>query len=139
VRDKGGARAGGLLLLLLLAGCTLPPACPEGTAPAAIAEIAFGRNSGGRLRVTDADWSAFLAEEATPRFPEGLTALDAQGQWRAPDGSLAREPAKLLWLVMPGAGQAQAAARTQPLADRYRARFGQDSVLRSLRTGCAGF
>jgi hypothetical protein len=89
--------------------------------------------------VTDADWSAFLAEEATPRFPDGLTALDAQGQWRAADGRIAREPAKLLWLVLPGASLAEAAARVDPLATAYRARFGQEGVLRSLRAGCAGF
>ena len=138
-RRPGGAE--GVLLLALLAGACAPaPAtCPVGNAPAAIAEIAFGRTSAGRLRVTEADWSAFLAAEATPRFPAGLTTLDAEGQWRASDGSLLRERAKLLWLVIPGATMAEAAARTAPLAETYRARFGQESVVRSLRESCAGF
>ncbi|WP_424134155.1 DUF3574 domain-containing protein [Roseomonas chloroacetimidivorans] len=116
------------------------PACPAGTAPAEVATLAFGRNGpDGQLHVTEADWAAFLAEEATPRFPHGLTSLDAQGQWRAPDGRVAREPAKLLWLVMPGATPAEAAARTEGLAAAYRARTGQESVLREIRAGCAGF
>ncbi|SHJ36823.1 Protein of unknown function [Roseomonas rosea] len=132
-------RAAAALLPLLLAACTAPPSCPAGTAPAVVAELAFGRNADGVLRVGEADWSAFLAEEATPRFPDGLSSLDAQGQWRAPDGRIAREPAKLLWLVLPGATLEEASRRTEPLAAAYKARFGQESVLRSLRSGCAGF
>ncbi|WP_052401295.1 DUF3574 domain-containing protein [Muricoccus aerilatus] len=139
MRPPARLRTGTLLLPLILGACALPPACPAGTAPAAIAEVALGRSSAGRLRVTDAEWSAFLAEEATPRFPEGLTALDAEGQWRAPDGRIFREPSKLLLLVLPGASLAEAAARTEPLAEAYRARFAQESVLRSLRPSCAGF
>lgn len=34
-------------------------------------------------------WHAFLDKEVTPRFPDGLTVLDAYGQWRsrAADGT----------------------------------------------------
>lgn len=32
--------------------------------------------------VSDEDWRAFLAAEVTPRFPDGLTVIDAAGQWR---------------------------------------------------------
>jgi hypothetical protein len=35
----------------------------------------------GRLRAKEADWQAFLDREVTPRFPDGLTVLDAYGQW----------------------------------------------------------
>jgi hypothetical protein len=128
-----------LLLAAGLAACAGPPACPSGTAPAAVAELAFGRNAGGALRVTEADWSAFLAEEATPRFPQGLTVLEAQGQWRGADGRVARESAKLLWLVLPGATLEEAARRTEPLAAAYKARFGQESVLSTFRASCASF
>jgi hypothetical protein len=128
-----------LSLPLLLAACAAQPGCPAGTAPATVVEMAFGRNAGGMLRVTETDWTAFLAEEATPRFPDGLTVLDAAGQWRRPDGEPAREPSKLLWLVLPGTGLKEAVSRIAPLAEAYRARFGQESVLRSLHTGCAGF
>ena len=129
-----------LAALLLLGACAAPPACPGGTTPAATVILAFGRNGpDGSLRVTDADWSAFLAEEATPRFPDGLTVLDAAGQWRAPDGRIAREPAKLLWMVLPGLSAEEAAGRVGPLASAYATRFGQESVLRSIGAGCAGF
>jgi len=133
------ARAAALVLALLPTACAVAPACPSGTAPAAIAELAFGRNAGGKLRVTDADWARFLAEEATPRFPDGLTALDTQGHWRGADGRIEQEPAKLLWLVLPGATLEEAGTRTNALVAAYRMRFGQESVLRVLRSSCAAF
>ena len=129
-----------LAALLLLGACAAPPACPSGTGPAAVATIAFGRHGpDGALRVTEADWSAFLAEEATPRFPSGLTVLDAAGQWRARDGNIAREPAKLLWLMLPGFAAEEASRRVSALASAYAARFGQESVLRSIGAVCARF
>ena len=127
--------------LLLLAACRAdgaPPACPAGTSAAAVAELAFGRNGpDGHLRVTEADWTSFLVEEVTPRFPDGLTVLDAAGQWRGPDDRVAREPSKLLWLVMPGTKIEEAGGRTRPLAEVYRRRFRQESVLAVYRSGCA--
>ncbi|MBP0492417.1 DUF3574 domain-containing protein [Roseomonas indoligenes] len=127
--------------ILQLAACQAggaPPACPAGTAPAAVAELAFGRNGpAGSLRVTDPDWDAFLAEEVTPRFPDGLTSFDAMGQWRGRDGRTAREPSKLLWLVVPDTTLEEAGSRTRPIAAAYRRRFGQEAVLAVYRGGCA--
>lgn len=37
-------------------------------------------------------WGAFLDREVTPRFPDGLTVLDAYGQWRRHPGE---EPSRL--------------------------------------------
>jgi len=31
--------------------------------------------------VGEAEWRAFLDQEVTPRFPDGLTVIDAYGQW----------------------------------------------------------
>lgn len=40
----------------------------------------------------DARWRAFLDREVTPRFPDGLSVLDADGQWLARGAS---EPSRL--------------------------------------------
>lgn len=128
-----------MLAALALGGCAATPPCPAGTSAATFAELAFGQNVGGVPRVTDADWAAFLAEEVTPRFPDGLTAWDAAGQWRGPDGRIGREASKVLWIALPGVGMVEAAARVAPMAEAYRARFGQESVMRSFRAGCVGF
>jgi hypothetical protein len=42
--------------------------------------------------VSEMRWRAFLDREVTPRFPDGLTVLDAYGQWRGHPG---QEPSRL--------------------------------------------
>ena len=66
------------------------------------AELLFGRNIGDRLGVSDAAFADFLAREITPRFPDGLTVVDARGQWRDAERSrIVREPSKLVLLTFP--------------------------------------
>jgi hypothetical protein len=36
--------------------------------------------------ISEIRWRAFLDREVTPRFPDGLTVLDAYGQWRGRPG-----------------------------------------------------
>jgi Protein of unknown function (DUF3574) len=42
--------------------------------------------------VSEMRWRSFLDREVTPRFPDGLTVLDAYGQWRGHPGE---EPGRL--------------------------------------------
>lgn len=129
-----------LAALLAVAACAAPPAaCPAGLGEGLVAELFFGRSRDGLPVVGEADWDAFLVTEATPRFPDGLTVLDAAGQWRGADGRLEREASKLLILALPGTTPAEAVSRLEPLAEAYRRRFGQESVLRLLRPACIGF
>jgi hypothetical protein len=129
--------------LLLLAGCAAagapPPACPAGTQSATVAEAYFGRNSGGREAVTDAEWARFLDEVLTPAFPDGLTVLDGAGQWRGRSGIISRERSKVLVVAMPGATPAAALARLDPVRRAYTARFAQESVMVTTRSACVGF
>jgi hypothetical protein len=53
-------------------------------------ELYFGIARRGGGTVGDDEWRAFLRDEITPRFPDGLTVLDARGQWRGHDGELIR-------------------------------------------------
>src|ERR1700730_14589708 len=63
-------------------------------------ELMFGRNIAGRLGVSEAAWSRFLAREVTPRFPDGLSVLDMAGQWQDHKrGRMVREPGKLVIIV----------------------------------------
>ena len=113
------------------------PTCPAGTEPYAEYRLFFGRSRDGVEVVTDGQWRAFLAEEITPRFPDGLTVVDAAGQWRAPSGAIERERAKML-LVLAGPGE-DAMRRTREIAEAYKRAFGQSSVLRVVTTACASF
>jgi hypothetical protein len=128
-----------LCLPLLLAGCATPPACPPGLTAATEASLFFGRSRAGMEVVSDADWTGFLAQIVTPRFPDGLTVLDAAGQWRDRTGRIERERAKLLLLVLPGASAAEAEAAVAPITADYVQRFGQEAVLTTLRSACIRF
>jgi len=45
-------------------------------------------------------WRAFLDREVTPRFPDGLTVLDAYGQWRSrPADATSRLRSKVLVIL----------------------------------------
>ncbi len=129
-------------LALLLAGCAAtgePPACPAGLSPATVAEAFFGRNAGGREVVSDADWALFLDQVVTPAFPDGLTVLDATGQWRSRDGRVAQERTKLLLLALPEGTPTHVATRLAPVIAAYRVRFGQESVMVTTRAACISF
>ena len=101
------------------------------------AEILFGRNIGDRLGVTEAAFARFTASEITPRFPDGLTIIDARGQYRDDRGRLIREPSKVVLITF--RDDAQKRADLVAIADAYKARFKQQSVLTTVRNTCATF
>jgi Protein of unknown function (DUF3574) len=98
----------------------------------------FGRKTGDRMRVSDAAWGRFVDREITPRFPEGLTIIDARGQWRDPDRNrIVREPSKLVQIVLPGKDEDQ--QRLAQIAAAYKTRFQQQSVGIIVRAACVAF
>lgn len=78
--------------------------------------------------VSEAAWQAYVDSEVTPRFPDGLTQFQAQGQWRGSDGKVAKEPSRVLVLLHPCTADAD--AKLAQLIQAYKARFHQESVLR---------
>jgi hypothetical protein len=116
-----------------------PAACPPGTEGATVSEVYFGRTLRGRAEVSEAEWTAFLAEVVTPAFPDGLTALDGHGQWRNRAGRILRERSKVLVLVLPGQDAVTARARLLPAEEAWKRRFDQESVLTVHRAGCVSF
>ena len=126
-------------LLILLAGCATPHpmTCPAGQSRATTAELVFGRNVGQQLAVGDDDWRRFIDEDVTPRFPEGFSVIDGQGQWRGQDGKIVREPSKVLLLVLDGGPDDP--AKIANIRDAYKRRFHQESVMLVTRKACASF
>ena len=112
-------------------------ACPSGTELFAEYRLFFGRSQGEVEVVSEEAWCAFLAEEVTPRFPDGLTVLDAAGQWREGSGTIVRERTKLLLVLAPPS--ADAMRRTDEIAEAYKHAFGQSSVLRVVTEACVSF
>jgi hypothetical protein len=131
-------RLAALAALPLLAACvTTPPLfCTGGASPRSVAELVFGRNIGASLGVGEAAWRAFLNAEVTPRFPDGFTVLDARGQWRD-GGAIVREPSKVLVIAL--SDESRDAAALAAIADAYKTRFRQQSVLTMVRRACVSF
>lgn len=111
--------------------------CPPSTEPFAEYRLFFGRSQGEVEVVSQAAWRTFLAEEVTPRFPDGLTVLDAAGQWREGSGTIVRERTKLLLVLAPPG--ADAMRHTDEIAGAYKRAFGQSSVLRVVTDACVSF
>lgn len=91
-------------------------------------QLFFGRSIPGGGTVSDSAWSGFLREVVTPRFPAGLTVLQAYGQWREDDGRIAREESMVLEIVHPAGPAADADLRE--IAEEYKRRFRQEAVMR---------
>ena len=100
-------------------------------------QLFMGRNSGDTEVVTDEAWTDFLASEVTPRFPDGLTVLDASGQWRGDNDVILRERSKVLLILAPPEGDAR--VKVDEVADAYTFQFRQDSVLISTKESCVTF
>jgi hypothetical protein len=111
--------------------------CASPLLPATEIDLFFGRSLAGAGEVSDAEWARFLADEVTPRFPDGLSVIDAAGQYRAPTGRLVHEDSKLLVVVVfdPPAVYGE---KVQTIVEAYKRRFDQRSVFRVERSVCAG-
>ncbi len=123
---------------LALAACVpqAPPCTPPAVAAAGF-EVYFGRDKPGG-EVTEAEWQGFMDEILSPRFPDGLTVLDAKGLWRDPrSGKTLGERTKLVLITAPDPAAARRVIEAA-VAD-YRQRFDQHTVLRVERPVCAIF
>ena len=97
----------------------------------------MGRGNADGEIVDDAAWDAFLADTATPRFPDGLTVLDTYGQWRNPAGVVERERSKVLVVLAPPGEEPL--SLIHEVSDDYKRRFGQDAVLQATSDACVAF
>lgn len=121
-----------------IAGCASAPApaCASGEQPMISEMLYFGTRTPGGI-VTAEQWTQFLAEVVTPRFPRGLTVWPASGQWKSRDGSITREASYALNLLHADDAANETAIRA--IVDDYRARFRQEAVLRVKSRACASF
>ncbi|MGE5767111.1 MAG: DUF3574 domain-containing protein [Bacteroidota bacterium] len=102
--------------------------CAAGAFPMARLELYFGTQRPGGAPVTDAEWAAFLDEEVTPRFPDGLTVLTGNGQWRNSKGVVTKETSAVLVILYEPSAEKEAAI--EDIRAAYKDRFDQESVMR---------
>lgn len=126
--------AAALPLLTLLAGCAAPhPAttekiCPlSGMTAGREVRLLFGLTVPGGRPITQADWAGFLADTVTPAFPDGLSVIDMNGQWRdRKTGSISREPSRMV--IIDGPTTADLDQKIDHIREMYKQRFSQQSV-----------
>lgn len=127
-----------LLLLTIVAGCasTEMGRCGGGETPSVTETLYFGTAKPGGI-VSQEEWTAFVNEAVTPRFPEGLTSWAASGQWRMANGRIEHEASHLLQLTHDGSERREQAVRQ--IMERYKKDFQQEAVLRVKSRTCISF
>ena len=126
------------ILLTVCTGCATSPGsrCAVGMEPRVQDTLYFGRATPDGV-VTDAQWTAFLRDVVTPRFPAGLSVWPASGQWLAEDGRLVHEDAEVLTILHDGeAAQGEA---IDAIMRQYKQGFRQEAVLRVKQAVCVAF
>jgi hypothetical protein len=91
-------------------------------------ELYFGADIPTGGVVTEAMWEAFLDAVVTPRFPEGLTHLNAMGRYRYRNGEIAREASWIVILYYRPSAESE--ENVLALMAAYKTAYAQESVLR---------
>ena len=112
--------------------------CPDDTDRWIEYQLFMGRGGPDGEVVDDAEWDEFLAEMVTLRFPDGLTVLNGQGQWRGSDGEIQRESSKVLLILAPSDDDA-AEDLIDEVSAEYKRQFDQESVLKTVNKTCVAF
>src|SRR3954471_14838021 len=120
-----------VLLVLTLAACA-PKVQPGGLEPVVTERLYFGRNISNRLGVTDSAWAVFVRDIVGARL-DGFTVWTAEGVWKG-----TREPSFVLEVVH-AERSASADSAIVAIIGEYKRRFSQESVLRVVTAGRAGF
>nr|WP_042197008.1 DUF3574 domain-containing protein [Kibdelosporangium sp. MJ126-NF4]CEL22691.1 putative; ORF located using Glimmer/Genemark [Kibdelosporangium sp. MJ126-NF4]CTQ89831.1 putative; ORF located using Glimmer/Genemark [Kibdelosporangium sp. MJ126-NF4] len=115
------------LMLGLTAAGTAAPATVDRTPGEAYkrTELYFGGSRPDGSPITPADFEVFLDKEVTPAFPDGLTWLEAHGQWMG-----GKEDSYVLILLYPY-DKRGASREIEEIRTDYKTQFKQESVLRA--------
>ncbi|MEU4290267.1 DUF3574 domain-containing protein [Kribbella sp. NPDC026596] len=102
-------------------------------------ELFFGTDKPGP-DVTDYQFSRFVNDTVTPRFPDGLTVLAGNGHWKDSDtGQIVKERSKVVIILYPVDGADDSSRKIEEIRDAYEKKFQQQSVLRTDSTEQVSF
>jgi Protein of unknown function (DUF3574) len=100
-------------------------------------ELLFGLSRSTGPDVTEEEFQSFIDLQVTPRFPDGLTLLTGNGQFKDSAGNTIQEGSKLLILLYPFSKKRS--ALVDAVRDDYKTAFQQESVLRVDEHSCVSF
>jgi hypothetical protein len=113
--------------------------CPlSNEKPMLVTQLFFGLSVQGRGPVTRSEWTTFVRRNVAPRFPDGFTVYEAEGQWLDPASqSVVRENSKVM--IIAAEDTAEVRVKITEVAELYRKAFHQQSVGVITRRECAAF
>lgn len=100
-------------------------------------ELLFGLSRANGPEISETEFQDFIDTEVTPRFPDGLTLLSGNGQFRDSTGTIIQEGSKLLILLYPF--NKKRSALVDEVREEYKTAFQQQSVLRVDEHSCVSF
>jgi hypothetical protein len=107
----------------------IPEAARSGALAFVRTELFFGTAKPDGV-VTEEQFRRFVDKEVTRRFPDGLTVLTGDGQFRGDDDVIIKEQSFVLILLYPYESLSRSRQRIEAIRDLYKAQFDQQSVLR---------
>jgi hypothetical protein len=110
---------------------------PAGTTAFVRTELFFGLSRPGGA-VSEEEFKTFIDSAVTPSFPDGLTLLSGNGQFRDASGTIVAEGSKLLIVLVPLRNR-DTEAKIEQIRSDYKLRFQQQSVLRADAVACVSF
>jgi len=108
----------------------IPAEALRGSVHFARTELFFGTAKADGTVVTDVEFNLFIDDTVTPRFPDGLTLLKADGQFRDSTGTIVKEASFVLILLYPVEGFLESSRKINVIREVYKDTFLQESVLR---------
>lgn len=99
--------------------------------------LGFGLNRKSGGKVTTSQWKTFLRTEVTPRFPEGFTVIQTNGQWRMANGRVELEKSRML--IVDRDDSPQLRQSVSEIVDIYKRKYDQEAVFWETARVCAGF
>ena len=126
------------ILVIIMVGCNAGvglkclPAEKKGVSE----YLYFGRSKPAGT-VSEADWSKFLDEVVKPKFPDGLTVIEASGQRRPEGGQSISEDTYILNIIHSDSMVNRSSI--EKISEEYKFRFQQNAVLRTRNEVCVTF
>jgi hypothetical protein len=107
----------------------IPAAALRGSVDFVRTELFFGTAKPDGV-VSDVEFFEFVDRVITPRFPDGLTLLKGDGQFRGDNNVIVKEDSFVLILLYPLEDFRESSRKINVIRQRYKDDFDQESVLR---------
>jgi hypothetical protein len=117
---------------------TSPAIVPSYSAPINRRAVLFLGCDSPTGKVSGREWYHFVRDVVSSRLP-GFTVSDAIGGYRHKDGRFIQESSHELSVVFDVAEESNILKTLHTIADSYRAKFAQESVLLTVETISGGF